>query len=64
MVTQMGKNVPTNGGDSGSIPGSGRSPVEGTGNLLQYSCLGNPVDRGAWQDTVYGVSKSQKHLSN
>ena len=45
-------------GDSGSIPGSGRSPGKGNGNPLQYSCLGNPMDRGAWWATVHGVSKS------
>ena len=43
--------------DSGSIPGSGRSPVEGNGNLFQYSCLENPLDRGAWWVTVHGVMK-------
>ena len=45
--------------DQGSIPGSGRSPGEGNGNLLQYSCLVNPIDRGAWQATVHRVAKSQ-----
>ena len=45
-------------GDRGLIPGSGRSPGGGNGNLLQYSCLENPMDRGAWQATVYGVAKS------
>ena len=44
--------------DVGSIPGLGRSPGEGNGNLLQYSCLENPVDRGFWQATVQGVTKS------
>ena len=44
--------------DTGSIPGLGRSPEEGHGNLFQYSCLENPMDRGAWQTTVHGVSKS------
>ena len=44
-------------GDVGSIPRSGRSPGEGNGNPLQYSCLENPMDRGAWQATVYGVVK-------
>ena len=48
------KNLPTNVGDVGSIPESGRSPGEGNGNLLQYSCLGNPMDRGAWWATVHG----------
>ena len=42
-------------GDAGSIPGSGRSPGEGNGNPLQYSCLGNPMDRGAWWATVQSV---------
>ena len=45
-------------GDAGLIPRSGRSPGEGYGNPLQYSCLENPTDRGAWQDTVHGVTKS------
>ena len=54
------KNLPANVGDIkdvGSIPGSGRSPGEGNGNPLQYSCLENPMDRGAWWATVYGASK-------
>ena len=46
-------------GDAGSIPGSGRSPGEGNGNPLQYSCLENPMDRGAWRATVHGVTKSR-----
>ena len=46
-----------NAGDSGSIPGSGRSSGEGTGNPLQYSCLENPMDRGAWRATVCGAAK-------
>ena len=50
-------NLPTNAGDSGSIPGSERSLGEGNDNLLQYSCLGKPMDRGAWQATVQGVAK-------
>jgi len=45
-------NLPANVGDVGSSPGSGRSPGEGNGNPLQYSCLENPMDRGAWQATV------------
>ena len=49
-------------GDTGSIPASGRSPGEGNGNLLQYSCQENPMDRGIWQVTVYGVAKSQTRL--
>ena len=51
-------------GDSGSIPGSGRSPGGGLGNTLQYSCLGNPIDRGAWQATVNRVAKSWTRLSD
>ena len=53
----MVKNTPTNAGDVGSIPGLGRSPEEGNGNPLQYSCLGNPMGRGAWLATVLGVAK-------
>ena len=53
----MVKNLPANAGDVGSVPELGKSPGEGTGNPLQYSCLGNPTDRGAWQATVYGVTK-------
>ena len=48
-----------NEGDLGSTPGLGRSPGEGNGNLLQYSCLENPIDQGAWQATVYVVAKSR-----
>ena len=63
----MVKNLPTNAhagdvGDTGSIPGSGRSPGEGHGNPLQYSFLENPMDRGAWQATVHGVTKSHTGL--
>ena len=50
--------------DPGFIPGLGRSPGEGNGNLLQYSCLGNPMGRGAWRATVHGVTKSRTLLSN
>ena len=50
--------------DLGSIPGSGRSPGEGNGNLLQYSCLENPMDGGAWWATVHGVAKSWIRLSD
>ena len=56
------ENPPVRAGDtgvSGSNPGSGRSPGEGTGNPLQYSCLKNPIDRGAWQVAVHGVAKSR-----
>ena len=51
-----------NAGDQGSIPGLGRSPGEGNGNPLQYYCLENPMDRGAWQATVHGVAKSLTRL--
>ena len=54
----MVKNPPANAGDVGSIPGSGISPGEGYGNPLQYSCLGNPMDRGAWRATDLGVAES------
>ena len=58
------KNLLVNEGNMGLIPGLERSPGEGNGNLLQYSCLGNPMDRGAWQATFHGVAKSQTWLSN
>ena len=51
------KNLPANAGNTGSIPGSGRSPADGFGNPLRYSCLGNPSDRGAWQATVHSIAK-------
>ena len=51
-----------NAGDLGSIPGLGRSPGEGNGNPLQYSCLENPMEGGAWQATVHGVAKSWTRL--
>ena len=57
------KNPPANAGDAGSFAGSGRSPRPGNGNLLQYSCLENSMDRGFWQAAVYGVSKSHTQLS-
>ena len=53
-----------NAGDLGSIPELGRSPGEGNSNPLQYSCLENPTDGGAWWATVQGVSKTQTRLSN
>ena len=53
-----------NEGDLGSIPGLGRSPGEGNGNPLQYSCLENPMEGGAWQATVHGIAKSQTQLSD
>ena len=52
-----GKESACNAGDMGSIPGSGRSPGEGNSNPLQYSCLGNPMDRGAWPTTVHGSQR-------
>ena len=58
----MAKNVPANAGDTrdvGLIPGLGRSPTEGLGNPLQYSCLETPRERGAWQGTVHRVIQSQ-----
>ena len=53
----MVKNWPANAGDKGLTSGSGRSPREGNGNPLQYSCLGNPMDRGACWVTVHGIAK-------
>ena len=58
------KDLPATAGNLGWIPGSGRSPGEGNGNLLQNSCLRNPMERGAWQATVHGVAKSQTRLSD
>ena len=62
QVVLVVKNLPANAGDLrdvGSIPGLGRSPKVGNGKLLQYSCLENPMNRGAWWATVQGVEKSQ-----
>ena len=59
-----GKESTCNAGDLGSVPGSGRSPREGNGNPLQYSCLENSMDRGAWWAIVHGVRKSQTRLSD
>ena len=59
-----GKASAYNAGDPGSTPGSGRSLGEGNGNPLQYSCLENPMDRGAWGATVHGVVESWTRLSN
>ena len=50
-------NIPCSAGDPDSIPGSGRPPGEGNGNPLQYSCLENPMDGGAWRATVYGIAE-------
>ena len=64
LTAQLVKNLPTvqesacKAGDLGSIPGLGRSPGEGNGNPLQYSCLGSPMDTGAWEATLHGVAKS------
>ena len=58
------KEFASNVGDQGSIPGSERSPGEGNGNPLQYSCLANSMDRGIWQATVHGVAKSRTRLSD
>ena len=61
----MVKNLPANAGDireAGSIPGSARSHGGGHGNPLQYSCLENPMDGGAWRATVHGVAQSQTQL--
>ena len=55
----LGEEAACNVGNSGLIPGSGRSPREGNGKPLQYSSLEKPMDRGAWQATVHGLSKSQ-----
>ena len=63
LVAQRAKNLPAMWGDPGLIPGSGRSPGEGHGNPLQYPCLDNPMDRGAWRATVRRVTKSQTRLS-
>ena len=60
----MVKNLPANARDVHSIPGSGRFPEEGNDNPLQYSCLENPMDRGAWQARIHGVTKNQTRLSN
>ena len=59
-----GKQSTFNAGDTGSVPGLERSPGEGNGNPLQYSCLENPMDRGAWWATVHGVAKSRTRWSN
>ena len=63
----MVKNPPANAGDTrdtGSTPGSGRSPAGGHGNILQYSCLENPMERGAWRATVHKVTKSGTRLEH
>ena len=62
--SSVGKESACKAGDPGSIPGLGRSPGEGNGNPPQYSCLENRMDRGAWQDIVHGIAKSQTRLSD
>ena len=62
--SSVGKETAGNAGDPGLIPGLGRSPGEGNGSPLQYSCLENPMDRGAWQATVHAGCKSRTRLSN
>ena len=59
QLHQIGKEAACNAGDLNLIPGLVRYPGEGNGNPLQYSCLQKPMDRGAWQATVYGLAKSQ-----
>ena len=60
----MVKNLPAKAGDKGLISGSGSSPGEGNGKPLQYSCLGNTMDKGAWWATAHGSQESQKQFSN
>ena len=62
LIGAVVNNPPVNAGDTGSIPGSGRSPGGGHGNPFQYSCLENPMDRGAWRAIVHGVTKSRMQL--
>ena len=64
QVVLMVKNPPANAGDTGLIPGSGRSPGEGKDNPLQYSCLENSTGRGAWRAAIYGAAKSWTQLSD
>ena len=61
--SSVGKESACNAGDQGLIPGSGRSPGERNGNPLQYSCLENPMNRGAWQTTVRGVARVRHNLA-
>ena len=62
--SSIGKESACNAGDLGLTPGSGRSPGEGNGNPLQYSCLENPMDRGAWRAILHGLAKSWMRFSN
>ena len=63
IIGSYGKESPCSAGYTGLIPGSGRSPGEGNGNSLQYSCPENPVDRGVWQATVHGVERVRHNLA-
>ena len=63
LCCSVGKESACNAGDPGSIPGSGRSPGEGNGNPLRYSCLENPMDRGAWQATVHGITRVRHDIA-
>ena len=60
----MVKNQPANTGEEGSIPGSGKSPGGGHGSPIQHSCLGNPMDGGAWRAALHGVAKGRTQLSD
>ena len=60
MMALQVKNLLANAGDAGSIPGLGKSAGGGNGSPLQYSCLENPTDRGAWWDTVHGIAKDKR----
>ena len=62
LHSSVGKESACSAGDLGLIPGSGTSPGEGNGNPLQYSCLENPMDRGAWWTTVHGVTRVGRNL--
>ena len=64
VLVMFGKEPACNTGDLGSIPGSGRSPGEANGNPRQYSCLENPMDRGAWRAIVHGITKSRTRLNH
>ena len=64
LVAQVVKNLPANEGVMGLIPGSGRYPGKGNGNPLQYSCLENSMDRGAWRATVHAVTQSWTQMSD
>ena len=64
FLVSYSKESACSAGDLGSIHGSGRSPGEGNGNTLQYSCLENAMDRGAWWATVHGLAKSQMRLND